>query len=74
MFGVIGLYPNIFPSSLNPAWSLNIYNASSNSLTLTIMYIVALLLIPVVIAYQSWAYYLFRHKVTESDLASDDAY
>ncbi|MDQ7784278.1 MAG: cytochrome d ubiquinol oxidase subunit II [Desulfomonilaceae bacterium] len=74
MFGVVGLYPNIFPSSLNPEWSLTVFNASSTSLTLTIMLVVALIMVPIVIVYQSWAYYLFRHKVTPDDLASDEAY
>lgn len=74
MFGVLGLYPNIFPSSLNPAWSLTIFNASSSTLTLTIMLVVALIVVPIVAAYQGWAYYLFRGKVTEEDLASEEAY
>ena len=74
LFGVLGLYPNIFPSSLNPAWSLTIFNASSSTLTLTIMLVVALIVVPIVVAYQGWAYYLFRGKVTEEDLASEEAY
>lgn len=74
LFGVIGLYPNIYPSSLNPNWSLTAFNASSSRLTLTIMLIVALIMVPIVILYQSWAYYIFRHKVTEEDLASEEAY
>ncbi|MFH1115697.1 MAG: cytochrome d ubiquinol oxidase subunit II [Pseudomonadota bacterium] len=74
MFGVTGLYPNIFPSSLNPAWSLTAFNARSSTTTLTIMLVVALIMVPVVAVYQSWAYYLFRHKVTADDLASEEAY
>lgn len=74
MFGVVGLYPNIFPSSLNPAWNLTAYNASSSTLTLTIMLVVALIMVPIIAIYQTWAYWLFRHKVTEEDLASDEAY
>lgn len=74
MFGVIGLYPNIFPSSLNPVWSLTAFNASSSTLTLTIMLVVAGVMVPVIGIYQTWAYYLFRDKVTEDYLASDEAY
>lgn len=74
LFGVIGLYPNLFPSSLNPAYSLNIYNSSSSPLTLKIMLGVALTFVPIVIAYQIWSYYLFRDKITKNDLASDEAY
>jgi cytochrome d ubiquinol oxidase subunit II len=73
-FGVTGLYPNLFPSSMNPAYSLTISNSSSSPLTLKIMLVVTLIFIPIVIGYQIWSYYLFRGKVSLSDLASDEAY
>ena len=74
LFGVVGLYPNLFPSSLDPAYSLTIFNSSSSPLTLKIMLGVALTFVPIVIAYQIWSYYVFRDKVTKEDLASDEAY
>ncbi|PLX53658.1 MAG: cytochrome d ubiquinol oxidase subunit II [Desulfobacteraceae bacterium] len=73
-FGVIGLFPNLFPSSLNPRYSLTAYNASSSPLTLKIMLIVVIIFIPLVIGYQIWAYNLFKGKVTQADLAHDEAY
>ena len=73
-FGVIGLFPNLFPSSLNPRYSLTASNASSSPLTLKIMLTVVIVFIPVVIGYQIWAYNLFKGKVTEADLSYDDAY
>jgi cytochrome d ubiquinol oxidase subunit II len=74
LFGVVGLYPNIFPSSLDPAATLTIYNSSSSELTLKIMLGVALVFVPIVIGYQTWAYMVFSHKITEEDLAYDEAY
>jgi cytochrome d ubiquinol oxidase subunit II len=74
LFGVVGLYPNLFPSSLNPAYSLTIFNSSSSPLTLKIMLGVALTFVPIVLAYQIWAYWLFKDKVTEEDLSSEEAY
>jgi cytochrome bd ubiquinol oxidase subunit II len=74
LFGVVGLYPNLFPSSLDPAYSLTIYNSASSPLTLKIMLGVALTFVPIVIIYQVWGYYLFKDKVTDDDLASDEAY
>jgi cytochrome bd ubiquinol oxidase subunit II len=74
LFGVAGLYPNLFPSTLDPAYSLTVFNSSSSPLTLKIMLGVALTFVPIVIAYQVWSYYVFRGKVTEEDLASDEAY
>ena len=73
-FGVIGLFPNLFPSSLDPAYSLTAFNASSSPLTLRIMLVVVILFIPVVIAYQVWTYVVFSHKLTEEDLSLDEAY
>lgn len=74
MFGVIGLYPNLLPSSLDPAYSLTAFNSSSSPLTLKIMLGVVLVFVPIVIAYQAWGYYIFREKLSEHDLLSDEAY
>jgi len=74
LFGVIGLYPNLYPSSLNPSYSLTAFNSSSTPMTLTIMLVVALIFIPVVIIYQGWAYHLFREKVTPESINSEEAY
>lgn len=59
----MGLYPRLMVSSLNPDWSLTIYNAASSSYTLRVMSIIALLFVPVVIAYQAWSYYIFRRRI-----------
>ena len=59
----MGLYPRVMVSSLNPAWSLTIYNAASGQYTLTIMTIVALVLVPVVLIYQVWSYWVFRERI-----------
>jgi cytochrome d ubiquinol oxidase subunit II len=67
-YGVIGLFPNMFPSSLNPAWSLTAHNASSTQLTLTIMLVVVVIFVPIVLVYQAWAYNLFKTKVTAEDM------
>jgi cytochrome d ubiquinol oxidase subunit II len=72
LFGVAGLYPNLLPSSLNPSFSMTIYNSASSQLTLKIMLGVALTFVPVVIAYQAWVYNLFKDPVTEAE--ADEAY
>jgi len=66
-FGVIGLYPNLFPSSIDPAFSLSAHNASSSPLTLKIMLVVVILFVPIVLAYQIWTYWMFKDKVTQED-------
>lgn len=57
-------FPNVMLSTLNPEWSLTIYNASSSEYTLTVMSIVALIFVPIVLAYQSWSYWMFRKRVS----------
>jgi cytochrome d ubiquinol oxidase subunit II len=70
--GMIGLYPNLIPSRLDPAFSLTVFNASSSPYTLRIMTIVALVFVPIVIAYQIWVYRIFRHKIGPADAAPDE--
>jgi cytochrome d ubiquinol oxidase subunit II len=62
------LFPRVMVSSLNPKWSLTIYNASSSPYTLKVMTIVALILVPVVLLYQGWTYWVFRHRVGKEHL------
>jgi len=57
-------FPNVMLSSTNPAYSLTIYNASSSQYTLTVMSIVALIFVPIVLAYQGWTYYMFRKRIS----------
>jgi cytochrome d ubiquinol oxidase subunit II len=58
------LFPRVMVSSLNPEWSLTIYNASSSPYTLRIMTIVALVFTPIVLIYQGWTYWIFRKRVS----------
>ncbi len=59
----LGLYPRVMVSSLNPEWSLTIYNASSSQYTLQVMSIVALVFVPIVLLYQGWTYWVFRERI-----------
>lgn len=63
-----GLFPRFIVSSLDPAWSLTIHNASSTPYTLGIMTIAAVCLVPVVLIYQGWTYWVFRKRVSEKNL------
>ncbi len=62
------LFPNVMPSSTNPAATLTITNASSTPYTLKIMTIVAVIFVPIVLAYQAWTYWVFRKRVSASDI------
>jgi cytochrome d ubiquinol oxidase subunit II len=73
--GVTGLFPNLLPSSLDPASNLTIYNSSSSLITLRLMTVIALIVVPIVICYKIWAYWIFRAPVTaEEVLGNKQAY
>ncbi len=66
--GIVGLYPNLIPSSIDKAYSLTAFNSSSGPYTLKIMLIVVAIFVPIVIAYQIWSYKVFSKPLSEEDL------
>lgn len=74
LFGVVGLYPNLIPSSLDPRFSMTVTNSSSSPLTLKIMLIVALTFVPLVIAYQVWVHFLFKDKLADDEVAYEEGH
>lgn len=58
------MFPRVMISSISPNFNLTIYNASSSEYTLTVMSIVALIFVPIVLAYQGWTYWMFRKRIT----------
>jgi cytochrome bd ubiquinol oxidase subunit II len=56
------LFPRVMPSTLG--YDLTIYNASSSAYTLHVMTVIALSLVPIVLAYQAWTYWVFRKRLT----------
>ncbi len=66
------LWPNVLPSTTNAAFSLTVHNASSTPYTLKVMTWVAVLATPVVLLYQGWTYWVFRKRLTRSDIAPAD--
>ncbi|PSR30462.1 MAG: cytochrome d ubiquinol oxidase subunit II [Sulfobacillus benefaciens] len=62
------LFPRVMVSSLNPRWSLTIYNASSTTYTLQIMSVTALIILPIILGYQTWLYWTFRKPVKDEEM------
>ena len=58
------LWPAVLPSTTDPAFDLTIANASSTHYTLTVMSWAAIALVPVVVAYQAWTYWVFRQRIS----------
>jgi cytochrome d ubiquinol oxidase subunit II len=59
------LFPRVMPSSLGEAFDLTIYNASSSAYSLQVMSVIGLTLVPVILLYQGWSYWVFRKRVTD---------
>ncbi|GAB0101858.1 cytochrome d ubiquinol oxidase subunit II [Nocardia sp. JMUB6875] len=68
LFG--SLFPDVLPSTINDAYSLTVdgrngtVSASSTHYTLVVMSWVAVALVPVVLVYQAWTYWVFRKRLT----------
>ncbi len=59
----LALFPDVMPSTLDPAGTLTTTNAASSPYTLQIMSWVALAFTPIVIGYQAWSYWVFRRRI-----------
>ncbi|WP_438297652.1 cytochrome d ubiquinol oxidase subunit II [Streptomyces sp. HUAS TT7] len=59
----LALYPHVLPSPLPPQWSLTVHNASASPYTLRFMTWVAVVVLPFVLLYQIWTYWVFRHRL-----------
>jgi cytochrome bd ubiquinol oxidase subunit II len=65
------LYPRVMVSSTDFANSLTIDSASSSHYALAVMTVVALVITPLVLLYQGWTYYVFRHRLGGDEHAAD---
>ena len=64
----VDLYPNAMVSSTDAAFDLSLADAASSSYTLKVMTVVAVALLPFVLLYQAWTYWVFRHRVGAEDV------
>ncbi|WLD98756.1 cytochrome d ubiquinol oxidase subunit II [Agrobacterium leguminum] len=79
IFGIIStvgltMFPFILPSSVDPKSSLTAWDASSSHMTLFIMLVVALIFIPIIVAYTSWVYRVLWGKVDEKAIRDDSGH
>lgn len=79
IFGIIAtvgltMFPFILPSSVDPKSSLTVWDASSSHMTLFIMLVVALIFIPIIVAYTSWVYRVLWGKVDEKAIRDDSGH
>lgn len=63
ILSAINLYPNIIISTLNPAYSLDIYNAAASQKSLGIMLTITAIGAPLAVFYSLFVFWTFRGKV-----------
>ncbi|WP_040803339.1 cytochrome d ubiquinol oxidase subunit II [Nocardia concava] len=72
LFG--SLFPNVLPSTIDDAYSLTVdgrdgtVSASSTHYTLVVMSWVAVAMVPIVLIYQAWTYWVFRKRLTTDQI------
>lgn len=59
-----GLFPRVMISSISSKYDLLIHSASSSNYTLVVMTIATCILVPCVLAYTIWAYWIFRKRIS----------
>ena len=68
----VALFPFVLPSSVHPAMSLTLWDAASSKYTLNVMFWVAVIFVPMILIYTSWAYRVMRGKVTVEYVQAND--
>ncbi len=64
------LYPRVMVSRPDFENSLTVEGAASSHYALAVMSVVAVISVPVVLLYQGWTYYVFRHRVGDEPVSS----
>ncbi|MEQ1558099.1 MAG: cytochrome d ubiquinol oxidase subunit II [Methyloglobulus sp.] len=65
------MFPFILPSSIHPASSLTVWDASASRYTLQLLFFATVVFMPIVMAYTTWVYRVMRGKVTVEDIQNN---
>lgn len=68
------MFPFMLPSSADPSMSLTVWDASSSETTLMIMFVVALVFVPIVLGYTAWSFWAMRGRIREQDVIDGQAH
>ncbi|GGF37982.1 cytochrome d ubiquinol oxidase subunit II [Williamsia phyllosphaerae] len=64
------LWQALIPSTIDPAFDLAIAGAASSHYTLTVISWASIVMVPVVVGYQAWTYWVFRQRISTRDIPS----
>ncbi len=68
----VAIFPDVMPSTTDPAFSLTTLNAASTAYTLKLITIVAAVFAPIVVGYQAWTYWVFRKRISVHHIPTDE--
>jgi cytochrome d ubiquinol oxidase subunit II len=69
----LSMFPFMMPNSANPDMSLTLWDASSSHYTLQIMFVVAAIFVPIILAYTAWSFFVMFGRLREEDIRSGDS-
>jgi len=67
----VSMFPFILPSSLAPAMSLTVWDASSSRTTLIIMLVATLVFMPIILLYTAFVYRVLRGRVSARQIEGE---
>jgi cytochrome d ubiquinol oxidase subunit II len=62
------LFPFVMPSSIDPNLSLTVWDVVSSKMTLNIMFIVAMIFVPIILVYTIWGYYKMWGRISTQNI------
>ncbi|WP_182050677.1 cytochrome d ubiquinol oxidase subunit II [Changpingibacter yushuensis] len=65
------VFPDAMKSSIDPAYSLSLAQASATAPTQTIMTIAAVIFVPIVLGYTIWAYKVFARRIDATEIPDE---
>ena len=67
----VSMFPFIMPSSSMPNHSLTMWDATSSELTLKIMFVVACIFVPIILAYTAWCYWKMWGRLNRNSISDN---
>ncbi|RKF13294.1 cytochrome d ubiquinol oxidase subunit II [Alginatibacterium sediminis] len=69
----LSMFPFLLPSNITPSMSLTMWDATSSQMTLSIMFYVALVFVPIILAYTLWSFWVMRGRLKAADIEAKSA-
>ncbi|AWH95388.1 cytochrome d ubiquinol oxidase subunit II [Dietzia alimentaria] len=60
----LAMFPVLLPSTIDSAFDITVQSAAHSTYTLGVLTVITVVALPVILCYQAWSYWVFRHRVT----------